>query len=82
MTAESIRFSAIKITQPIGELFVARIPSDKLSELAKSDIRRITSRDVEKMTGIQRGLVVIQTACWEGGQHAWLNTFPLFSPGV
>ena len=20
--------------------------------------------------------VVIQTACWEGGQHAWLNTFP------
>lgn len=56
MTADSIRFSAIKITQPIGELFVARIPSDKLSKLAKSDIRTITGRDVEKMTGIQRGL--------------------------
>lgn len=56
MTTESIRFSAIKITQPIGELFVARIPSDKLSKMAKSDIRRITSREVEKMSGIQRGL--------------------------
>ena len=56
MSTESIRFSAIKITQPIGELFVARIPSKQLSKLAKSDIRRITSRDVEKMSGIQRGL--------------------------
>ncbi len=27
--------------------------------------------------GIPKGRrFVIQTACWEGGQHAWLNTFP------
>ncbi|MAP18045.1 MAG: hypothetical protein CL626_03175 [Aurantimonas sp.] len=56
MTGESIRFSAIKVTQPIGELFVAKIPSNILSKLAKSDIRRITSRELEKMSGIQRGL--------------------------
>lgn len=56
MTSESIQFSAIKVTQPIGELFVAKIPFRKLSRLAKSDIRRITGRDVEEMSGIQRGL--------------------------
>lgn len=54
--SQSLYFTAIKLQQPIGDLFVGTIPSDKLSELAKADIRRITSRDMERMSGIQRGL--------------------------
>ncbi len=56
MSDQTLNFTAIRLEQPIGELFVGRIPSDKLAHLAKADIRRITSREVEKMSGIQRGL--------------------------
>lgn len=54
--ASTLSFTAMKISQPIGELFIATIPSDKLTRLAKADIRRITSRELEKRSGIQRGL--------------------------
>ena len=52
----SIKISALRLIQPIGELFVGRIPASNLLELAKADIRRITEREMEVMTGIQRGL--------------------------
>ena len=53
---ETIKFTAVRMIQPIGELFVAKIASSKLSKLAKADIRRIASRELERMSGIQRGL--------------------------
>lgn len=56
MSDQTLQFTAIRLTQPIGELFVGKISSDKLASLAKADIRRITSRELEKMSGIQRGL--------------------------
>jgi len=56
MNDQSLQFTAIRLVQPIGEIFVAKISSDKLAGLAKADIRRITARDLEKMSGIQRGL--------------------------
>lgn len=56
MNDQTLQFTAIRLAQPIGELFVGRIPSKKLADLAKADIRRITSRELEKMSGIQRGL--------------------------
>lgn len=56
MSSKSLQFTAIRLAQPIGELFVGKISSDKLAGLAKADIRRITSRELEKMSGIQRGL--------------------------
>jgi DGQHR domain-containing protein len=56
MSEQALKFTAIRLTQPIGELFVGKISSDKLASLAKADIRRITSRELEKMSGIQRGL--------------------------
>lgn len=56
MKDQSLQFTAIRLAQPIGELFVGRIPSNKLADLAKADIRRITSRELEEKSGIQRGL--------------------------
>lgn len=56
MTGETLKFAALKLSQPIGELFVARIAAAKLSQLARADIRRMTSRELERMSGIQRGL--------------------------
>ncbi|NSX84332.1 DGQHR domain-containing protein [Agrobacterium tumefaciens] len=56
MTADVIKFAAVKMVQPIGELFVGKIPASALARLAKADIRRITSREMERMSGIQRGL--------------------------
>lgn len=51
MSDQTLQFTAIRLTQPIGELFVGKISSDKLASLAKADIRRITSRELEKMSG-------------------------------
>lgn len=56
MNNQLLQFSALRINQPIGELFVGRMSSKDLSDLAKADIRRITGRELEKMAGIQRGL--------------------------
>ena len=56
MNTQSFQLTALRLSQPIGDLFVGTISSDRLASLAKSDIRRITSRELEKMSGIQRGL--------------------------
>jgi DGQHR domain-containing protein len=54
----SISISAIKIQQPIGEFFIAAIPSKELCAMARADVRRIKTeqREVEKYLGIQRPL--------------------------
>lgn len=55
---ESIEVKAIKIRQPIGEFFIAVIPSAHLCRISYADVRRIKTeqRDVEKYLGIQRPL--------------------------
>lgn len=52
----SIRILATKFEQPIGYFYVSRISAPALFNLAKADIRRITSREMEQKSGIQRGL--------------------------
>lgn len=55
---DSIEVKAIKIRQPIGEFFIAVIPSKHLCKISWADVRRIKGeqRDVEKYLGIQRPL--------------------------
>lgn len=38
MSDQTLQFTAIRLTQPIGELFVGKISSDKLASLAKADM--------------------------------------------
>ena len=53
---DTIKITALRLMQPIGEVFIGRIQAKSLIELAKADIRRITSREMEVMSGIQRSL--------------------------
>ncbi len=55
----SITFPCIKVTQPIGDFYIASIPSKKLCDITWFDVRRIEKekRDVETYLGIQRPLI-------------------------
>lgn len=52
----SLKLTAFKVNQPIGEFYVSTMPACRLMNLAEADIRRITDRNVEEYSGIQRGL--------------------------
>ena len=59
MSHPIIKFSCIKVKQPIGEFYIASIDSDALCKIAWADIRRIEQeeeREVTKYLGIQRPL--------------------------
>jgi DGQHR domain-containing protein len=53
-----IEIDALKVTQPIGDLFVASIEHDVLCKISYFDVRRVLrdQRDVERYLGIQRPL--------------------------
>ena len=54
----AIEIDALKVTQPIGDLFVASIAYDILCKISYFDVRRVLrdQRDVERYLGIQRPL--------------------------
>jgi len=58
MKTHAIELKVQKITQPIGEFFIASIPAQQLVEITHSDVRRVESedREVERYLGIQRPL--------------------------
>lgn len=49
----------LKVTQPIGDFYIASMTAKKLVEITEFDVRRvlITDRDVERYLGIQRPLI-------------------------
>lgn len=49
------QFNTIKISQPIGDFFVSKIPAKDLVEIADADIRQL-STDLDDYLGIQRKL--------------------------
>lgn len=53
-----ISFRALRVTQPIGDLYIAVISSKELGIIANFDVRRVLQeeRDVERYLGIQREL--------------------------
>lgn len=53
----SFEVPAIKVKQPIGEFFIASMPSTRLCEISYFDVRRmLKERDIETYLGIQRPL--------------------------
>lgn len=54
----ALQIPAKKITQPIGEFFIASIDANKLADIAFADVRRMEGddREVERYLGIQRPL--------------------------
>lgn len=49
--------NALQVRQPLGEFFIASMPSKKLCEIANFDVRRmLKERDIETYLGIQRPL--------------------------
>jgi DGQHR domain-containing protein len=44
----------VKVRQPIGDFFIAAIPSESLIEITFSDVRQISDRDMDTYLGIQR----------------------------
>lgn len=51
-------FPVLKVTQPIGDIFLASIPWNVITRIAHFDVRRViqAERDVERYLGIQRPL--------------------------
>lgn len=53
----SIQFKALRMRQPMGEFFIASMPSRQLCDISYFDVRRmLKERDVETYLGIQRPL--------------------------
>lgn len=51
----SIEFPCIKVSQPLGDFFVASIPYQQLIQITYSDVRRLSGeREVDTYLGIQR----------------------------
>lgn len=52
------RFSALRIKQPIGEIYIARMTSEQIQRITWFDVRRRiqAERDIERYLGIQRPL--------------------------
>lgn len=57
-TYQEIVFPCIKVSQPIGEFFIASISSKTLCQITHFDVRRILreEREIERYLGIQRPL--------------------------
>lgn len=54
---QSFDVPAIKLTQPMGDFFIASISHDRLVDISYFDVRRmVKDRDIEKYLGIQRPL--------------------------
>ncbi len=51
-------FQAVRVSQPIGEIFVGSIDSDTIQKITYFDVRRVMKkeRDIERYLGIQRPL--------------------------
>ena len=54
----SLEFSCLRVSQPIGDLYLASVPYDRLIQITHFDVRRILQqeRSVERYLGIQRPL--------------------------
>lgn len=52
------RFAALRVRQPIGDIYVARVDADTIQQITYFDVRRTLrdERDVERYLGIQRPL--------------------------
>lgn len=71
-------FECLKATQPIGDIFLAKISYKDLIKITHFDVRRVLQedRDVEKYLGIQRPLMKNKV----DALHAYVNFFDASFP--
>jgi DGQHR domain-containing protein len=55
---DKITFQAIRVSQPIGDFYIASIDAKRLCEISYADVRRMADRDFERYLGIQRPLSI------------------------
>jgi DGQHR domain-containing protein len=60
MNGDPLRLQVLRVSQPIGDFYIASIDARDLVGIAYSDVRRLVEerRDVEKYLGIQRAISV------------------------
>jgi len=73
-----LEFECLKAEQPIGDVFLAKIPYKDLVKITYFDVRRVLQddRDVERYLGIQRPLVTSRVA----GLQKYVNFFDASFP--
>lgn len=74
----TLEFDCLKAEQPIGDLFIAKIPYDQLVRITYFDVRRVLQdeRDVERYLGIQRPLIKSRVS----GLQKYVNFFDASFP--
>lgn len=74
----SLTFECLKAEQPIGDVFLAKIPYKELVRITYFDVRRVLQddRDVERYLGIQRPLITSRVA----GLQKYVNFFDASFP--
>ncbi|WP_288348867.1 DGQHR domain-containing protein [uncultured Thalassospira sp.] len=74
----SFTFECLKATQPIGDIFLAKISHTDLIKITHFDVRRVLQedRDVEKYLGIQRPLIKSKV----DALHKYVNFFDASFP--
>ena len=73
-----LEFSCLRVSQPIGDLYLASIPHDRLIEITYFDVRRVLQheRDVERYLGIQRPLNTKRVGALEKYVNYYDASFP------
>ena len=56
MPDAEIKFRCVEVQQPIGTFYIGALAAPDVLAIAYADIRRIESRDIERIVGIQREL--------------------------
>lgn len=74
----TLSFECLKATQPIGDIFLAKIPYSDLIRITHFDVRRVLQeeRDVERYLGIQRPLIPTKVAQLESYVNYYDASFP------
>ncbi|PHP67433.1 hypothetical protein CSC94_10275 [Zhengella mangrovi] len=74
----TLQFECLKAEQPIGDVFLAKVPYDELVKITFFDVRRVLQedRDVERYLGIQRPLINSRVS----GLQKYVNFFDASFP--
>ena len=76
--AISLEFNCLKVSQPIGDLYLASVPHNRLIQITHFDVRRILQqeRNVERYLGIQRPLSRQRVAALQKYVNFYDASFP------
>ena len=76
--SKTMEFSCLRVSQPIGDLYLASVPYKDLIQMTHFDVRRVLQRDrdVERYLGIQRPLNSRRVAALQQYVNFYDASFP------